>query len=145
MTREEKTVQPEFRFRPPDRGKMWGQLALTIRQAAELTGVSERQIQYWLNQGYLPTSVYDNRRISGDALELIDVIKQARSVGIPLRRAVTMAKEFLARQHAGPLAGDHIVPETLVDLEEKLIAARNAIEMVRMVLTKLREAQAAKE
>lgn len=136
-------MRGEFSFTPPDRGKMWADLALTIRQAAELTGVSERQIQHWLNQGYLPVSVNGERRISGNALDMIALIRQGRRAGIPLKRSVAMAREFIAEQAAGPLAGSNVVPETLSDLEEKLSAADMAIEAVRAVVQHLKETEQA--
>jgi len=130
----------EFPFRPPNRGRMWGELALTIRQAADISGVSERQIQHWLNRGYLPISKQGNRRVSGNALDLITLIQQARQAGIPLKTAVGLSKEYLARMDAGPLHPVEAGSEALSDLEEKLSAAISAIGAVRDVIKELGDA-----
>lgn len=118
---------------------MWGDLALTIRQAAALTGVSPRQIQHWLDRGHLPISVKGNRRISGNALDIIVLIHQARLAGIPLRRAVVMAREYLSGLDADPLSRLDIGRQTLADIEEKLKAATTAIETVREVIERLED------
>ncbi len=133
-----------FPFRPPNRGRMWADLALTIRQAAAITGVSERQIQHWLNRGYLPVSKEGNRRVSGNALELIVVIQQARQAGYPLRTAVSLSKEYVAKVDAGPLRRVDAGSEALSDLEEKLTAAISAIEAVRGVIQELNQGAASK-
>jgi DNA-binding transcriptional MerR regulator len=135
----------DFRFRPPDRGKMWAGLALTIRQAAAVTGVSERQIQHWLNRGYLPISIEGNRRLSGNALDLIALIQQARKAGVPLRRAVQLSNEHLARLNADPLVDTGAGSQTLSELEEKLHAATSAIEAVRKVMQELKASASARE
>jgi DNA-binding transcriptional MerR regulator len=141
----ETSVRPlsilDFHLRPPDRGRMWGDLALTIRQAAAVTGVSPRQIQHWLDRGYLPPSVKGNRRISGNGLDLISLIYQARAAGIPLRRAVPLAQEFLARIQGDPLSQMDIGKEVVFDLQEKIRAAMVAIESVRRVMEQLEPAQ----
>jgi DNA-binding transcriptional MerR regulator len=124
----------EFELRPPNRGQMWSNLALTIRQAAAVTGVSPRQIQHWLDRGYLVPSVKGTRRISGNALDLICLIHQARLAGIPLRRAVPLAEEFLAEVMSDPLAQMDIGQEVITDLENKIRAARVAIDEVGQVL-----------
>jgi DNA-binding transcriptional MerR regulator len=124
---------------PPDRGRMWADLALTIRQAAAVTGVSPRQIQHWLDRGYLPPSVKSSRRISGNGLDLITLIHQARLSGVPLRRAVPMAQEALARLQVDPLSQMDIGREVVSDLEQKLAAAITAIDAVRRVMSKLEQ------
>lgn len=127
----------DFDLKPPDRGRMWGDLALTIRQAAAVTGVSPRQIQHWLDRGYLPTSVKGSRRISGNGLDLISLIHQARMVGVPLRRAVPMAHDALARLQVDPLSQMDIGREVISDLQQKLTAAITAIDAVRKVMEQL--------
>lgn len=129
-----------FQFRAPDRGRMWGDLALTIRQAATLTGVSPRQIQHWLDRGYLPPSVKGARRLSGNALDLVSLIYQARLAGIPLRRAVPLAQDFLAQLQGDPLSQMDIGRETIADLDTKLHAAMVAIDAVRSVMHNLEQA-----
>lgn len=124
---------------------MWAGLALTIRQAAAVTGVSERQIQHWLNRGYLPISIEGNRRLSGNALDLIALIQQARKAGVPLRRAVQLSNEHLARLNADPLVDTGAGSQTLSELEEKLHAATSAIEAVRKVMQELKASASARE
>lgn len=118
---------------------MWAGLGLTIRQAAAVTGVSPRQIQHWLDRGYLPVSIKGNRRISGNGLDLISLIHQARISGIPLRRSVHLAQEYLASLQTDPLGHMDIGRETLSDFEEKLTAAVSAVDAVRSVMHKLQE------
>src|SRR5947209_19266571 len=84
-----------FQFHAPNRAKMWRDLALTMSQAASLTGVSERQIQHWMDRGYIQPRDPEMRKVNGDNLDMIVLIRQARVAGIPLRRAVNMAREFL--------------------------------------------------
>jgi len=127
----------EFDLDPPDRGRMWGDLALTIRQAAAVTGVSPRQIQHWLDRGYLPTSCKGSRRISGNGLDLIALIHQARVAGIPLRRAVPLAQQALAHLRVDPLSRMDIGRELISDLEQKLNAAATAIDAIRDVTQQL--------
>jgi DNA-binding transcriptional MerR regulator len=131
----------EGSLKPPDRGRMWADLALTIRQAAAITGVSPRQIQHWLDRGYLPASIKGTRRISGNALDLIALIHQARLAGIPLRRAVPLAKDTLARLQVDPLSQMDIGREVVSDLEQKLAAAISAIDGVRRVMAQLDTAE----
>lgn len=124
----------DFELRPPNRGQMWSTLALTIRQAAAVTGVSPRQIQHWLDRGYLVPSVKGTRRISGNALDLVCLIHQARLAGIPLRKAVPLAQEYLAEISSDPLSQMDIGREVISDLENKIRAAMVAIDEVRLVL-----------
>lgn len=127
----------DFQFTAPDRGRMWGELALTIRQAASITGVSPRQIQHWLDRGYLPASTKGSRRVSGNGLDLVSLIHQARLSGVPLRHAVPMAHEFLAHLQVDPLSQMDIGREVIADLEQKLSAAITAIDAVRRVMSEL--------
>lgn len=119
----------DFRFRPPDRRALWRNLALTMSQAAALTGVSERQIQHWMDQGYIAPSTQGTRKINGDSLDKIILIRQARTAGIPLRRAVSMARDYLTEEASGRLEAE-IAPPLLSDLSEKLGSLRSGIETV---------------
>lgn len=123
----------EFRFQTPDRRKAWRELALTMSQAAQLTGVSERQIQHWMDRGYLHPPASGSRRVDGAALDLILLIRQARAVGIPLRRAAPMARAHLDRESAEGL-GDMFQGAAIDDLRRKLAAARQGIEDVERAL-----------
>lgn len=123
----------EFRFRPPDRRDIWRNLALTMSQAAALTGVSERQIQHWMDQGYITTSDHGLRKINGDNLDKIVLIRQARNAGIPLRRAVSMAQRYLREQVATNLDSE-VAPAALLDLEERLRDLRSDIGVVERLI-----------
>jgi DNA-binding transcriptional MerR regulator len=122
----------------PDRVQMWADLALTIRQAAAVTGVSPRQIQHWLDRGYLPANG-GTRRISGCSLDLIALIHQARMAGIPLRQAVPMAKDALERLQSEPLSRLDIGREAIAGLQQKLAAATAAIDAVRRIMETVQE------
>lgn len=126
-----------FSLRPPDRARMWRDLALTMSQAATLTGVSERQIQHWMDRGYIQPQSAGSRKLNGHSLDTIALIRQARQAGIPLRRAVAMARVFLREEQHGGLDGQvsgetidgiaeqvHHLQAGLVTLEGALQAAR---------------------
>src|SRR5947209_8960788 len=93
----------EFHFRPPDRRRMWKDLVLTMSQASTLAGVSERQIQHWMDRSYIYPTADGQRRINGDTLDCIVLIRQARAAGVPLRRAAPMAHDYLRREAAEAL------------------------------------------
>lgn len=124
-----------FRFEPPDRRLIWKHLALTMSQASALTGVSERQIQHWMDRGYILPSEGGGRKISGESLDTILLIKQARGEGIPLREAVPLARAYLDREASPSLQGD-LAQSALRDLDEMLASAHTGIEnMQRLVAT----------
>jgi DNA-binding transcriptional MerR regulator len=100
-----------------------------MSQAAALTGVSERQIQHWMDQGYITPSAQGTRKINGDSLDKIILIRQARASGIPLRRAVAMARDYLNEEASGRIEAE-IAPPLLSDLSEKLGSLRSGIENV---------------
>jgi DNA-binding transcriptional MerR regulator len=115
-----------FRFQPLDRPALWRSLVLTMSQASALTGASERQIQHWMDRGYIRPNDPTTRKINGENLDLIVLIRQARVAGIPLRRAVAMAGEFLlAEQHAG-LDGQ-VSSSTVDSLIEQLTTLQSGI------------------
>lgn len=125
--------EPEFRFRPPRRTEMWRDLALTMSQAATLTGVSERQIQHWMDRGYISPSSEGTRKINGDGLDEVVLIRQARVAGVPLRLAVRLAREYLRATPPADL--DQRLPSlTLREIEKQLIALRTGIEHVQELL-----------
>lgn len=139
MTMEERSPYFQFRLRPPDRGAMWGDLALTPAQAAATTGVPERQIQHWLRRGYLPSSPGHDRRLNGDALDFIVLVRQARVAGIPLARAVNMAKQHLAEAQSHALRTLPTSAEEYRELEAKLDDAIDAIRSVKATVHGARE------
>lgn len=132
-----------FRFQPLDRTRIWGDLALTMSQAAQLTGVSERQIQHWMDQGYITPSKTGTRKINGTSLDEILLIRQARRAGIPLRRSVAMAREYLARE-IGQGIDSYRGVGALRDLEEKLESLRSTIDDVQDVIERSEPQGAAK-
>lgn len=112
---------------------MWRDLALTMSQAAALTGVSERQIQHWMDRGYISSSSEGTRKINGDGLDEVALIRQARMAGVPLRRAVRLAREYL--HSSPPLDLDQRLPPLMVrDIDQRLLALRNGIEQVQELL-----------
>ena len=122
-----------FQFSPPNRAKMWRDLALTMSQAAALTGVSERQIQHWMDRGYIRAHAQGSRKINGQNLDMIVLIRQARISGIPLRRAVGLARERLEQQEDQGLDG--WVSSSMVDsLVEQLITLRSGMGSLETVL-----------
>lgn len=132
-----------FRFQPPDRGRVWSELALTMSQAAQLTGVSERQIQHWMDQGYITPSKTGTRKISGTSLDEVLLIRQARRAGIPLRKAVAMARDYLTRE-----TGDGIDPYrglgVLQNLDDKLRSLRETVDEVQELIQRVEPTAEAK-
>ena len=122
-----------FHFEAPNRRQLWQDLSLTMSQAAALTGVSERQIQHWMDKGYIPSGEHGARKIDGNGLDTIVLIKQARQAGIPLRQAVPMAHAYLAREAAESLGSD-TARWAVRDLRDRLAAARGSIEAVESLL-----------
>lgn len=129
----------DFRFDPPDRRMVWRNLALTMSQAAALTGVSERQIQHWLDKGYIKAHDSGGRKMNGESLDAIMLIKQARSAGIPLRQAVVLSREYLNREASGVLDSE-MAHWALQDLREKLRAAQTGIDSILRVIQGLEQA-----
>jgi DNA-binding transcriptional MerR regulator len=122
-----------FQFSPPNRAKMWRELALTMSQAAALTGVSERQIQHWMDRGYILPHAHGTRKINGENLDMIVLIRQARVSGIPLRRAVAMARERLSQREEPGLDG-WVSPSAVDSLVEQLMTLRSGIGSLENVL-----------
>jgi DNA-binding transcriptional MerR regulator len=123
----------QFRFDPPNRRQIWRDLSLTMSQAAALTGVSERQIQHWMDRGYVEAAPHGARKIGGAGLDAILLIKQARAAGIPLRHAAPMAHDYLSREASSALDAD-MARWAARDLRERLAAARDGIEAVQHIL-----------
>ncbi len=125
--------EPAFRFHPPRRTEMWRDLALTMSQAAALTGVSERQIQHWMDRGYISPTSEGTRKINGDGLEEVVLIRQARIAGVPLRQAVRLAREYL--RSAPPTDLDQRLPSlTLREIDKHLSGVKSGIEKVQELL-----------
>jgi DNA-binding transcriptional MerR regulator len=112
---------------------MWHELALTMSQAAALTGVSERQIQHWMDRGYISPSSEGTRKINGDGLDEVVLIRQARMAGVPLRQAVRLAREYLRTNPPMDL-DQRLPPLFLREIDQQLLALRTGIEHVQELL-----------
>jgi DNA-binding transcriptional MerR regulator len=123
----------EFHFEPPARRHAWTRLLLTMSQAAALTGASERQIQHWLDRGYIHPATTGTRRISGDGLDLIMLIRQARAAGIPLRQAVPMAREYLNAEPSTPM-DDALSPTLLQEIKSRVEGLRQGLDAVDEII-----------
>ena len=104
-----------------------------MSQAAALTGVSERQIQHWMDRGYIDVTPEGARKISGHSLDMIMLIKEARAAGIPLRQAVPLARLYLNQETTGALDSE-MARLALRDLQEKLAALRAAIDRIQRLI-----------
>ena len=120
-------AERDFQFHPVDRQALWKALALTMSQAASLTGVSERQIQHWMDRGYISPAVQGTRKINGECLDVIILIREARAAGIPLRQAVDMAQAYLRGESPGGW-GPTVSPALLRDLRDKLHSLQGGMD-----------------
>ncbi len=127
----------DFTFSPPNRGALWSMLALTKTQLAEICNLTTRQVSHWTSQGYITTSGRNPERYNGDAVDLCILIKQGLSNGVPLRRSVRMAREYVANELAQQPVMSVIQPPALVDIREKLRGAESSIAMVLEVVSAL--------
>ena len=84
--------------RPVDLSRLLERLELGIGQAAQLCGVSIRQLSYWTDKGIVePTDGSSSRTYNYRALEKVCLIKQALDQGYSLEGAVAEAEAFLAQ------------------------------------------------
>ena len=127
----------EFAFVPPNRGALWSSLALTKTQLAELCGLTTRQISHWTSQGYITAAGREPERYNGNAIDICVLIKQALANGVPLRRAVALARGYIADELIRQPAAQIIVPPTLLDMREKLRGAEASIAAVLEVVEPL--------
>jgi|1186.fasta_scaffold72307_2 DNA-binding transcriptional MerR regulator len=127
----------DFSFSPPNRGALWSMLALTKTQLAEISGLTTRQISHWTSQGYITTSGRNPERYNGDAVDLCVLIKQGLASGIPLKRSVRMAQEYIAQELAVQPGMRVIQPPALLDIREKLRGAGASINTVLEVVSAL--------
>lgn len=126
-----------FTFVPPNRGALWSMLALTKTQLAEICGLTTRQVSHWTGQGYITTSGRNPERYNGDAVDLCVLIKQGLLSGIPLKRSVVMAREYIAQELARQPGMTLIEPPALLDIREKLRGAGASIAAVLEVVSAL--------
>ena len=91
--------RPRSSVRPVDLSKLLERLELGIGQAAQLCGVSIRQLSYWTDKGIVqPTERGGSRTYDYLAIEKVCLIKQALDQGYSLEGAVAEADAFLARR-----------------------------------------------
>jgi len=126
-----------FTFAPSNRGALWSMLALTKTQLAEICGLTTRQVSHWTMQGYIVTSGRVDDRYSGEAVDLCILIKQGLSGGMPLKRSVRMAREYLAAEMAEQPGMRAIAPPALLEIREELRGADAAIGRVLQAVSAL--------
>lgn len=82
--------------RPVDLSKLLERLELGIGQAAQLCGVSIRQLSYWTDKGIIqPIERGNSRTYDWSAIEKVSLIKQGLDRGYSLEGAVLEAESFL--------------------------------------------------
>jgi DNA-binding transcriptional MerR regulator len=85
--------------RPVDLSKLLERLELGIGQAAQLCGVSIRQLSYWTDKGIInPAEHGGSRTYDYRAIEKVCLIKQALDQGYSLEGAVQEGEAFLSRR-----------------------------------------------
>src|SRR4030042_995852 len=91
--------RPSSSVRPVDLRKLLERLELGIGQAAQLCGVSIRQLSYWTDKGIIqPTGQGASRTYDYQAIEKVSLIKQALDHGYSLEGAVAETEAFLAQR-----------------------------------------------
>lgn len=131
------TAQKDVRLSPPNRGALWSSLQITKTQLAELCGLTTRQVSHWTSQGYIMAAGRSPDRYNGDAIDLCVLVKQGLLSGLPLKRSVALAREYITnelRRQPGMVA---IVPPSLLDIREKLRGADASITAVLQVIEPL--------
>jgi DNA-binding transcriptional MerR regulator len=124
-------------FTPPDRGALWVALALTKTQLAALCGLTLRQVTYWTARGYLPPAPAPAGRYNGNAIDLALLIKQGLARGLPLRRAVALARAHLGAELARQPGLGALDGATLAALDAELGQAEAALAAVRRAVRPL--------
>lgn len=126
-----------FSFVPPNRGASWASLQLNKAQLAALTGLTTRQVSHWTHRGYLVAAASTPGRYNGDALDTCVLIKQALDAGLPLRRAVELARAYLTAGLLTQPDARAIPPAALPGMAEQLRAAAASLAAVRQVVEAL--------
>lgn len=114
----------------PDRGALWVRLALTGPQLAALCGLTTRQVKHWVAQGYLTPARRTPTRFNGEAIELGLLIQQGLAHGLPLRRAVALARDYLAGELARQPGITTLDPDLRRELAAHVQAAHAALAAV---------------
>jgi len=111
--------RPSSSVRPVDLSKLLERLELGIGQAAQLCGVSIRQLSYWTDKGIIqPADQGASRTYDYHAIEKVCLIKQALDHGYSLEGAVAEAEAFLAQR----------------DKEQEQLASVDDVELRKLVL-----------
>ena len=107
--------------RPVDLSRLLERLELGIGQAAQLCGVSIRQLSYWTDKGIIkPSDRGSSRTYDYGAIEKVCLIKQALDQGYSLEGAVAEADVFLAQKRK----------------EEDALGAMDEVELRKLVLAR---------
>jgi DNA-binding transcriptional MerR regulator len=122
---------------PPNRGALRSGLALTQMQLAALCGVTARQISHWTNRGYITPAGRRPVRYSGGAIDQCMLTKQGLDKGLPPRRAVALARSYLADERARQPGVAALEPRALAEVREQLRAAESSIASVRQSIEPL--------
>ena len=126
-----------YPFTPPNRAALWASLSLTQKQVAALCGLSERQVNYWTAQGYLPHSTRDPAHYNGDAVDMAVLIKQGLHQGLLLRQAVEQARAYLAAERSRQPDLHALDAEALAMIASQVAQADAATRQVLAVVTPL--------
>ena len=130
-------MAPRQPFTPPNRAALWASLRLTKAQLAALCGLTERQVGYWVAQGYLPHSPRDPERYSGEAIDLALLIKQGLGQGLTLGQAVAQARAYLAAERSQQPDLHALDAEALATIATRLAQADEAVRQVLEVVAPL--------
>ncbi len=121
---------PDTPLTSPNRGALWSSLALTKSQLADLCGLTTRQVGHWTSQGYIAAAKHDPERYNGEAIDMCALIKQGLNSGLPLRRAVALARVYKADELARQPGMGAIVPPSLLDIRQRLRGAKASLQAV---------------
>lgn len=120
--------EEQFSICPIDLSRLLERLDLGITEAAQVCGVSMRQLLNWTNIGYVQCQRRGRNRIYGRAaLERVFLIKQGLANGLTLRRAAKAAESFLTRE-----AQEQAALEGLSDEELRSAVAARADRLGQM-------------
>jgi len=107
--------------RPIDLSRLLERLELGIGQAAQLCGVSIRQLSYWTDKGIIkPADQGGSRTYDSASIEKVCLIKQALDQGYSLEGAVAEADAYLAQR----------------DKEQGALASMDEVELRKLVLAR---------
>lgn len=126
------------RLLPTDPCALLQEMVLGIGQAANVSGVSVRQLAYWTDKGYFsPAGRGKSRAYDWPAIEKANLIKQVLDQGCTLAAAAAAAEEFLRirdeeRMRVRGLSGARLQQYLLQQAELLQRAAGRVREQVTM-------------